>query len=160
MDLSPLLQLLLISVTIGLLCYGGVRALKHDSRQKPMRQFGIGDLMFFTFLWALCFSLVRVQPLRRTHFAWNKDWIILATWLVLAAFYVWKRHFVPLAMHCLGVAFVTIGLGLSLLGGQSRPSVDWAWMVSVQMFLGCFLGLGIFSIMKLLGMFQRDRSAK
>jgi hypothetical protein len=84
MDLSTLVLIVFVSVLVVL----GAIALAHDLRRKPLRQFGIRDLLFFTFLWALCFSLIRVQPMGRSRFTWEDDWTILATWVVLAAFYV------------------------------------------------------------------------
>jgi hypothetical protein len=146
-----------ISVPVGLVCYVGVLALNMDLRRKPI-QFSIRDLLFFTFLWAMCFSQVRVEPIGRQEFAWGNDWIILSTWLVLAAFYVWRRCCFALLVHGLGVLFVIIAVIVTVARGQVWT--EWARSMSIQMFLGSFLGLAVFSAIMLLGLFRRDRSSR
>ena len=150
MDVSTIIPIVIISVVIGLICYIGVLAVNSDLRRPPIRQFSIRDLLFYVFLWAMCLSQIRVEPVGREQFAWSKDWIVVSTWLILAAFYIWKHHRASLVAHNLGV-LVYIVPTISFIRGSTK---DGLWM-SRGMFLGSFTGLACFSIMAIVGMFRR-----
>ena len=133
-----------------------------DKYRRPIRQFSIRDLLFYVFLWAVCFSQVSIfrnishpNATPFEHFAWRDAWIILFAWMVLAVFYVRRRDFTSLVIHCLGVLFFGSLFALTLASGGRLEWDDDASRFLAGMFVGSFAGLVCFSMTTLLGMLRR-----
>jgi hypothetical protein len=131
----------------------------HDAN-RPMRQFSIGGLFVYTFLWAVCFSQVSRMSLQRTEaIDWSKDWVVLFAWLVLGGFYAWQRKFASLLIH-VGGGLISLIIGFLPSPSQSASTAEyfgWRWFIG--MMAGSFMGLFFFTAMTFLEML-RDLRAK
>ena len=130
----------------------------NDRYHRQIRQFSIRDLLFYIFLWAVCFS--QVSAIRNSrdpfeHFAWRRDWIILIAWIVLTTFYVKRHDFTSLLIHSVGVLFFGSFFAICFALGGGGTWDEIGSRLSAGMFLSSFAGLAFFSIMTLLGMLRR-----
>jgi hypothetical protein len=101
-------------------------------------QFSLKALLMFVALCAVWISQFTRPPINniRETFEWRNDFVVIFVWIVLAAFYLYRRLKFPLALHCVGIIFYSLLLVFQLISTGEFQPVKAGWLICV----GCFFG--------------------
>jgi hypothetical protein len=132
--------------------------LARDSMERrPSRQFTLGGLMGYIFLWAVCLSqLSFFEHFNDSQTEWRTDWVVVFAWIVMLAYYVWRRHIAAIFGHCIPLIIICLCMCILIL---NKSKLENRYMLRA-MALGSFTGLIFFSILGLRNMLAKPPAEK
>ena len=145
--------LVILAITIGLV----VAVLRLRGTAQPYRQFGLRDLLGFFFLAAIWLSQLSIVPFNTGGIEEIVPWkggTIAFVWLVLAAFYAWRRLWAVLTLHGCGVLLMLLLTGYWAVTDPYGNHGSGYWRVSMGSFVGSLVSFP-FAVLVLFGFLRR-----
>ena len=128
-------------------------------RQRKSLQFSLKSLLMFVTMFAVWISQFTRPPIvkPRETFELSHDFVVIFVWVLLMAFYLYRRVRFPLVIHCTSVALVGLLLVLEQSDGEYRSYDEVGWLICVGCFFGSTISFPTWMLM-LWGFMRRSES--